>query len=113
MSLRRVAKDIQSFVASKDLIVFAVGVALSNQLQATLNTLITSLIMPFVSYWTGVNDLSSRTWVLNEGEPGIKLNWGAAANAIITFTITIAVLVEFTRFVTTKYVKSQTIQWQT
>lgn len=109
--LTQIAQDIRSFVAGKDLVVFAIGIALSNALQSTLNTVINNLIMPFVSYFSGVTDLADRSWMLHDGPPAIKLGWGAALNALITFVITLVIMVEFVKYVTTNYVRSSTIQW--
>lgn len=113
MVLARVAKDVKAFVSGKDLVVLAVGLALSTQLQATLNAVIQNLIMPFISFFTGPTNLVERAYILNDDEKHrtIKIGWGAALNALITFAITTVVMVEFARFVTTTLVQSSTIKW--
>lgn len=96
----RVLRDIRSFVSSKDLVVFAVMLALSNQLQTTLNTLIDALIMPFVSHVTGRARLSTRE--ARVPGTGITVRWGAAAYALITFAISLVVMVEIVRLIVTR-----------
>ena len=110
--MSRIARDIQSFVSGKDLVVFAIGIALSNQFQATVKTLIDSMIMPFVSKLTGATNLSSRTYDLQSAQGkslGIKLGWGAALEALIVFCITLVVMVEIARYITVHFVKSSTV----
>jgi large-conductance mechanosensitive channel len=92
-----ILRDIRSFVSSRDLLVFAIGVALSNQFQITLTTIINSMIMPFVSAVTGPTNLASRSYDLKPPTsrlPAIKLAWGAAVNAAITFFITMVIMVQ-------------------
>jgi large-conductance mechanosensitive channel len=111
--MSRILRDIQSFVSGKDLVVFAIALALSNNFQALLKVLIDTLIMPFVSQLTGPTNLASRTWELQapiSGKNlGINLGWGAALQAIITFVITLVIMVEIARYLTVKFVKSSTV----
>lgn len=108
----RVSQDIKSFISGRDLVVFAIGIGLSNQLQATLKTLIDSLIMPVVSQLTGVTNLNSRSLELQKpkgNNPGIKVAWGAALQSIVVFAISLVVMVEIARYVTVHYVKSTSV----
>lgn len=114
MLLGRIGHDIKSFISGKDLVVFAVGIALSNQLQATLKSIIDNLIMPLVSNSTGVDNLSNRSYTLHtstiEGkQKSITLNWGAALQSVITLFISLVVMVEVARYITTHYVKSSSV----
>lgn len=112
--LKRVAEDIKSFIAGKDLVVFAIGLALSTQFQETVRTLIDSLIMPFISVLTGATKLDSRTIRLNtpvkNAEP-IYIQWGKALKSIIVFMITLVVMVEIARYLTVRYVTSSSVQF--
>jgi large-conductance mechanosensitive channel len=109
-----ILKDVKSFISSRDLIVFAVGIALSNQLQSTIHTMINALIMPFFSAVTGPTNLASRTIDLkppSDKLPAIKVGWGAALNALLTFLITLVIMVELVKYVTTRFVKSSSVTW--
>lgn len=111
----QVLKDIKSFVSGRDLVVFAVTIALSNQLQATLQTIISNTVMPFVSTAMGATKLTDRSIELTKPKgdrPGIKIGWGAALNAGIVFFITLVVMVQIVKFLTTHYVKTSSIVWE-
>lgn len=111
---RRVGRDILSFVSGRDLVVFAVGIALSNQMQITIKTLIDNLIMPFVSKLTGADNLANRSIHLKSPDGkdlGIKIGWGAALQSVIIFAITLVVMVEMARYITVHYVKSSSVQF--
>lgn len=113
--LRRIGKDIRSFVSGKDLVVFAIGIALSNQFQATVKSVIDNLIMPFVSKLTGVNQLRNRSYNLQtpQGKDlGITLTWGAALESVLTFAITLLVMVELARYITIHFVKSSSVTFE-
>lgn len=109
-------KDIKSFISGRDLVVFAVGLALSTQLQATLKSIIDGLIMPFVSTATGAGNLATRAWDLKVPTPGskdpvIKVLWGAALNSIIVFFITLIIMVKIAKYITVHYVKSASVSF--
>lgn len=106
-----ILKDVRSFISGKDLLVFAVGIAISNQLQTTLNTLIDALIMPFVSQLTGATNLASRGFNIPKTE--IRIKWGAALNALITFSITLVIMVEIIKYISLRFkLKSSTVSWE-
>lgn len=110
----QVLKDIKSFVSGRDLVVFAVTIGLSNQLQAALQTIISNTVMPFVSVVSGATKLSDRSIELKKPKgdlPGIKIGWGAALNAGIVFFITLVIMVQIVKLITTRYVKSSSITW--
>ena len=104
-----VLRDIKSFVSGKDLIIFSVGLALSNEIQTLIRTLINQLIMPFVSFATGKTNLSSRTIDLQDAN--IKVGYGAALQATIVFAITLVVMVEIAKYITQHYVKSSSVSF--
>lgn len=110
-------KDIKSFISGRDLVVFAIGLALSTQFQATLKSIIDGLIMPFVSSSTGVGNLATRAWELNvpkvvgkETTP-IKVMWGSALQSVIVFFITLIIMVKIAKYVTVHYVKSTSVSF--
>jgi large-conductance mechanosensitive channel len=113
--LGRVADDIKSFIGGKDLVVFAIGLALSSQFQATIGTLIDSLIMPFISSLTGATRLDNRSVQLGKplpnGDP-IRLFWGRALKSIIVFMITLVIMVEIARYLTVNFVSSSTVTFR-
>jgi large-conductance mechanosensitive channel len=112
--LGRVGRDIQSFLSGRDLVIFAIGIALSNEMQTTLRTIIGNMIMPIVSKFTGVDNLKDRAINLkgpNGQELGIKLGWGAALQSLIVFFITLVIMVEIARYVTLHFVKSSSVQF--
>jgi len=112
--MRRIARDIKSFISGKDLVVFAIGLALSARFQETIKSLIDSLIMPFVSKLTGVTALNTRQLVLEkekDGKPGISLKWGAALESVIVFFITLVIMVEIARYITVNFIKSSTVSF--
>jgi large-conductance mechanosensitive channel len=102
-----IGKDIKSFVSGKDLVVFSIALALSTQFQTTIKTLIDQLIMPFVSYITGKTNLNARSIDLVKGN--IKIGWGAAAQSVIVLVISLVLMVEIAKYVSTYYVKSSTV----
>lgn len=112
--LGRVGRDIQSFLSGRDLVIFAIGIALSNEMQTALRTIIGSMIMPIVSKFTGADNLKDRAINLkgpNGQELGIKLGWGAALQSLIVFFITLVIMVEIARYVTLNFVKSSSVQF--
>lgn len=112
--LSRIGSDIKAFVAGKDLVVFAIGLALSTQFQDTVRTLIDALIMPFISTLTGATKLESRNFALKtpvgNTEP-IYIYWGRAIKSLITFLITLVIMVEIARYLTVKYVTSSSVKF--
>jgi large-conductance mechanosensitive channel len=111
----RIASDIKSFISGKDLVIFAIGLALSAQLQTTLKTIIDNMIMPFVSKLTGATTLATRHLELQTPsgkDLGIKLGWGAALQSIIVFFITLVIMVEIARYITVNFVTSSTVQFK-
>lgn len=112
--LGRIASDIKAFVGGKDLVVFAIGLALSTQFQDTIRTLIDSLIMPFISTLTGANKMESRSFRLKApvgNTDPIYIYWGRALKSLITFTITLIIMVEIARYLTVRYVTSSTVKF--
>ena len=110
--ISRIGSDIKSFISGKDLVIFAISLALSTQLQTTLKTFIDNMIMPFVSKLTGATNLATRSLDLQlpDGKDlGIKLGWGAALQSVIVFFITLVLMVEIARYVTVHYVSSSTV----
>lgn len=113
--LQRVADDIRSFIGGKDLVVFAIGLALSTQFQETIRTLIDSLIMPFISTLTGATRLDTRSVQLKaplkDADP-IRIYWGRALKTMIVFIITLIVMVEIARYLTVNFVKSSSVTFK-
>jgi large-conductance mechanosensitive channel len=114
MVFARIGRDIQSFLSGRDLVIFAIGIALSNEMQAALKTVIATMIMPIVSKLTGVDNLKDRA--INLKGPGgkdlgIKLGWGAALQSLLVFFITLVIMVEIARYVTIHFVKSSSVQF--
>jgi large-conductance mechanosensitive channel len=116
MILAGLGKDIKSFISGRDLVVFAVGIALSTQLQATMKSVIDNVIMPFISNITGVGNLATRASVLKVPVPGkdlgIKVGWGAALHAVIVFFITLVIMVKIAKYITVNYVKSASVSFE-
>jgi large-conductance mechanosensitive channel len=112
--LSRIGSDIKAFVGGKDLVVFAIGLALSTQFQDTVRTLIDSLIMPFISTLTGATRLETRNFKIKTplgGAEPIYIYWGRAIKSAITFIITLIVMVEIARYLTVRYVNSSTVKF--
>jgi large-conductance mechanosensitive channel len=110
----RIGQDIKSFISGKDLVIFAISLALSTQLQTTLNKIIDTMIMPFVSKLTGTTNLAARSVELQTPggkDLGIKLGWGAALQSLIVFFISLVIMVEIARYVTVHYVPSSTVKF--
>jgi large-conductance mechanosensitive channel len=110
--LGRIASDIKSFVGGKDLVVFAIALALSTQFQETIRTLIDSMIMPFFSKLTGATRLDDRKLEISPPvgkNLSINLMWGKALKALIVFVITLIIMVEIARYLTVNFVKSSTV----
>jgi large-conductance mechanosensitive channel len=110
--MSRIARDIKSFISGKDLVIFAISIALSNAFQTTIKTMIDTLIMPFVSKVTGATSLSTRAYEIRSAEagaPSITVGWGAALESAIVFAITLVVMVQIARYITVHYVKSSTV----
>lgn len=110
----RIGRDIKTFVSGKDLVILAIGLALSTAFQATIKALIDALIMPFVSAVTGKANLATRAYELQTpkgNKLGIKLEWGKAIESVIVFAITLVVMVEIARLITVKYVKSSSVSF--
>jgi large-conductance mechanosensitive channel len=115
MGVGRIGRNIKSFVSGKDLVIFAISIALSNQFQVTIKNIIDNMIMPFVSRVTGATNLSSRQVVLQKAKdknPGIQLKWGAALESAIVFLISLVIMVEIARYITVHFVKSSTVTFE-
>jgi len=114
MVLGQIIKDIKSFVSGKDLVVFAIALALSAQFQMTVKTAIDSLIMPFISKLTGATNLSARTVQISPPTSTagpITINWGKAVESFIMFCITLVVMVEIAKYLTVYFVESTTVKF--
>lgn len=112
--LSRIGRDIQSFLSGRDLVIFAIGIALSNEMQTALRTIIANMVMPIVSKFTGADNLKDRSINLkgpNGQDLGIKLGWGTALQSLIVFFITLIIMVEIARYVTLNFVKSSSVQF--
>ena len=109
--MRGVLRDVRSFISSKDLLVLAVGLALSTQFQKTLETVIDALVMPVVSWLTGRSHLASR----EARVPGtrIALAWGKALEAVLVFLVSLVVMVEIVKWLTTSIagLRSTSVTW--
>lgn len=110
--LRQIGADIKSFVGGKDLVVFAIALALSSQFQETIRTLIDSMIMPFFSKLTGATRLDDRKVEISPPvgtNLSINLMWGKALKSFIVFAITLVIMVEIAKYLTVNFVKSSTV----
>ena len=110
--------DITTFITSKDVVVFAVTIAVSTQIQALLTSLINNIAMPVVSLATGNTNLATRSFYIRKPQPdakppraGIEIAYGAALNQLIIFLISLVILVEFAKAVSAK-VPSSSVQWK-
>ena len=131
--LERIAEDIKNFVSGRDLVVFAITLALANQLQITLNKFIETIIMPFIARLLGGSTPSTtpatpttglaaqlQTSLANRAidiqtasgkDLGIRVGWGAALQSIIVFFISLVIMVELARYITVHYVTSSTVKF--
>ena len=84
--------DITTFISSKDVVVFAVTIAVSTQIQALLTSLINNIAMPVVSLATGNTNLATRSFYIRKPQPdakppraGIEIAYGAALNQLMHY----------------------------
>lgn len=114
MILSRILSDIKAFVGGKDLVVFAIALALSAQFQETIRTFIDSMIMPFISKLTGATRLETREFEISPPvgtKLSITLGWGRALKSFIVFCITLVIMVEIARYLTVHFVQSSTVKF--
>jgi large-conductance mechanosensitive channel len=112
--LGQIITDIKSFVSGKDLVVFAIALALSAQFQSTIRTAIDGLIMPFISKLTGATNLSSRSLQISPptaSTGAISIQWGKALESFILFCITLIIMVEIAKYLTVHFVESSSVKF--
>jgi large-conductance mechanosensitive channel len=131
----RILEDIKSFISGRDLVVFAITLALANQLQITLNKFIETMIMPFIARLLGGTTPSSTPATATPGtgvapqlqtslanraidletasgkDLGIRLGWGAAVQSILVFFISLVIMVELARYITVHFVTSSSVKF--
>jgi len=102
--------DFKKFITKGNVLDMAVGVVIGTAFNAIVNTLVKSVIMPFVSYFTTGVSIDEWKWVLREGVaatetaaeiPEIAVSYGLWIQTIIDFLI-----IAFTVFVVVRVIKS-------
>jgi len=112
--LGQIITDIKSFVSGKDLVVFAIALALSAQFQSTVKTAIDGLIMPFISKFTGATNLSARSIQISPATSStgaIAIQWGKALESFIMFCIQLVVMVQIAKYLTVHFVQSSSVKF--
>lgn len=114
LGIGQIIADIKSFVSGKDLVVFAIALALSAQFQSTVKTAIDSLIMPFISKLTGATNLSQRQIQISPPTSktgAITIQWGKALESFIMFVITLVFMVQIAKYLTVHFVESSSVKF--
>ena len=114
MVLGQVLNDIKAFVSGKDLVVFAIALALSASFQSLVRTWIDALIMPFISKITGATNLSHRQFQISpptSKTAAITIYWGKALESLIIFLITLVTMIEIAKYLTVHFVESSTVKF--
>lgn len=99
-------KEFKEFIASGNVIEFAVAVILAGAIGAVVNGFVNDIVMPFVGHFAGGLDFANLKYVLSQatgvdGEAGFKpenaIRYGAWINTIVSL-----IIVGFVLFMITK-----------
>ena len=88
-------KEFKEFIAKGNVMDLAVGVVIGGAFQSIVNSLVTDVIMPFVSIFTGKVDFSNLKLLIGN----ISINYGNFITQIINFLI-----IAFSVFIAVKYI---------
>lgn len=90
--MRKLFREFKQFISKGNIIDLAIAVVLGNAFNKIVNSLVNSVIMPFIGYLTGGASVADWKWVIREANPelGITENavqYGVFLQAIIDFLI--------------------------
>ena len=90
--MRKLFKEFKQFISKGNIIDLAIAVVLGNAFNKIVNTLVNSVIMPFIGYLTGGASVADWKWVIKPADEvaGTAENavlYGAFIQAIIDFLI--------------------------
>ena len=90
--MKKIFKEFKQFISKGNIIDLAIAVVLGNAFNKIVNSLVNSVIMPFIGYLTGGASVADWKWVIREAneELGITENavqYGTFLQAIIDFLI--------------------------
>ncbi|MCE9615731.1 MAG: large-conductance mechanosensitive channel protein MscL [Lentisphaerae bacterium] len=84
-------KEFKEFAVKGNAIDMAVGIVIGGAFGKIVTSLVNDVIMPPFGYIMGGIDFSDKKLTLREavegGLPGVTLNWGLFANAVVNFVI--------------------------
>lgn len=82
--------EFREFAMKGNVVDMAVGVIIGGAFGKIVSALVDSVMMPPIGYITGGVDFKDKALVLvekSETSPGVTLQWGVFANAVIQFVI--------------------------
>ena len=90
--MRKLFKEFKQFISKGNIIDLAIAVVLGNAFNKIVNSLVNSVIMPFIGYLTGGASVADWKWIIKEADPvaGTAENavaYGVFLQAIIDFFI--------------------------
>lgn len=83
-------KDFKEFAMRGNIMDMAVGVIIGGAFSSIVSSLVSDLIMPIITLFTGAADFSSLSLILKESADGssvIALNYGSFLQSVIDFLI--------------------------
>lgn len=90
--IKKIFIEFKQFISKGNIIDLAIAVVLGNAFNKIVNSLVNSVIMPFIGYLTGGASVADWKWVIKEADPvaGTAENavaYGVFLQAIIDFLI--------------------------
>lgn len=82
--------EFREFAMKGNVVDMAVGVIIGGAFGKIVTSLVNDVLMPPIGFFTGGIDFKDKSYVLvpkSDSSPGITIEWGLFANAVIQFLI--------------------------
>lgn len=90
--------EFKEFISRGNVMDLAVGVIIGGAFQSIVNSLVSDIVMPVISFITGGIDFSEWKLVLSEGKNGTAIAYGNFITAVINFLLMALVIFCFVKF---------------
>ncbi len=94
--MKKLLAEFKEFISRGNVMDMAIGVIMATAFSAITNTLINSVLMPFISWVIGARDMSALNWTIRAAQmdeagqvvrEAITLGFGDLVSAVINFLV--------------------------
>lgn len=104
--MRKLFKEFKQFISKGNIIDLAIAVVLGNAFNKIVNSLVNSVIMPFIGYLTGGASVADWKWIIKEADPVAGTAENAVAYGVFLQAIIDFFIIAICLFIAMKIVKS-------